>query len=79
MILNFTQGEERAMKRSGISVRNGEEYSVDQALDLMEQLRLAETSFAKKKGNSSYAVDQAQRFAEMAEKVAALIPSVEDI
>ena len=78
MILNFTQGEERTMKRAGILVRNGEDYSIDQSLDLMEQLRLAETSFAKKKRNSSYTTDQAQRFAEMAEKVAALIPPAED-
>lgn len=77
MILEFTKGEVRAMKRDGIQVESGAEYSIDQALDLMEQVRLAETSFAKKSGNSSYAMEQADRFAHVADKISNMIPEYE--
>ena len=77
MILEFTKGEIRAMKRAGIQAESGTEYSIDQALDLMEQVRLAETSFAKKSGSSGYAMEQADRFAHIADKISNMIPKDE--
>ena len=77
MILEFTKGEERSMKRAGIPVESGTDYSIDQALDLMEQVRLAETAFAKKSGSSGFAMEQAERFADLAEKIGKAIPEDE--
>ena len=74
MKLNLTASEINALSSAGISFREDGEYSVDEALELLEQVREAEVSMAQftsgdqKKQFDTYAAIGDKLFAQIPEE-----------
>lgn len=63
MKLNLTVSEINALSSAGISFREGGEYSEDEALELLEQVREAEVSVAQfTSGDQKKAVRHIRRY-----------------
>lgn len=74
MKLNLTASEIQALSYAGISFRESSEYSEDEALELLEQVREAEVSVAqftsgdRKKQFDTYAAIGDKLFAQIPEE-----------
>lgn len=74
MKIDFSTADRKLLKRAGIEASKIPEYSIDQALDLLEAVYAAESHFVRKAAKSDYARDQAERYASLADWIFALIP-----
>lgn len=73
MKIDFSAADRKLLTRGGIGIPQIPDYSIDQALDLLEAIYNAETHFARKSAKSDYARDQAERYAVLADRLYMLI------